>query len=55
MLVVFDAPDTLDDVLRSIQSAGARVVGCAPEEPDLEQVFHRLVTDGAAGHGGAGR
>lgn len=55
LLVVFDAPHTLDDVLRSIQQEGGRVLGCAPEEPDLEQVFHRLVTDDAAGDGGAGR
>jgi ABC-2 type transport system ATP-binding protein len=43
-LLVRLARDTeLDEVLRALQAAGGRIVGCTAEEPDLEQVFHRLV------------
>jgi ABC-2 type transport system ATP-binding protein len=43
LLVRLERDEQLDGLLRELQSLGARVVGCSPEEPDLEQVFHRLV------------
>ncbi len=35
--------DGLDDLLAELRARGARVLACAPEEPDLEAVFRRLV------------
>ncbi|MBP7146132.1 MAG: ABC transporter ATP-binding protein [Acidobacteria bacterium] len=35
--------ELLDDALAELRSRGARIAHCAPEEQDLESVFHRLV------------
>jgi ABC-2 type transport system ATP-binding protein len=35
--------DGLDELLAELRARGARVLACAPEEPDLEAVFRRLV------------
>jgi ABC-2 type transport system ATP-binding protein len=43
LLVRLARDEELDAVLRKLQGDGIRIVGCTAEEPDLEQVFHRLV------------
>jgi ABC-2 type transport system ATP-binding protein len=52
LLVRLEREDRLDGLLRELQERQARIVGCAPEEPDLEQVFHRLVDQADADAGG---
>lgn len=43
LLVQLADPEGLDEVLAEIREKGGRILHCAPETPDLELVFRRLV------------
>jgi hypothetical protein len=45
VVVALEGDGTLDDVLRAALAAGARVHGCQPIEPDLEEAFSRILAD----------
>ncbi|RMF71166.1 MAG: hypothetical protein D6738_14470, partial [Acidobacteria bacterium] len=47
LVVRLEREESLDDLLEQVRRGGARVRHCGPEERDLEDVFRRLVRDGA--------
>lgn len=49
LLIQLAGPESLDDILEEVRGTGGRILACAPETPDLEMVFRRLVEPGAEG------